>query len=184
MSVVAKPLFTVDEFLATAEEREGRWELENGTLVAISPERAAHVDTKLDVAIALKSAIARSRRPCRVMTEGLAVRISARTSFEPDALVYCGPRLPPDALEAPDPVIVIEILSPGTAWRDVGAKLIGYLSLPSLSHYLILSPEDRSIVHHRREPGGAWRTDVVSEGALRLDPLGLDLLLNEVFPAE
>jgi hypothetical protein len=44
--------------------------------------------------------------------------LAARTAFEPDALVYCGPRLPPDSIEIPEPLIVVEVPSEGTAARD------------------------------------------------------------------
>lgn len=37
MPTVAKPLMTVDEFLVWAEGRDGRWELQDGELVAMAP---------------------------------------------------------------------------------------------------------------------------------------------------
>ena len=39
MSAVAKPKMTVDEFLVWAEGRDGRWELQDGEVLAMSPER-------------------------------------------------------------------------------------------------------------------------------------------------
>jgi Uma2 family endonuclease len=181
MSAQPQHLLTVDEFLSSADQREGRWELENGALVSMAPERLGHGRVKGDVFVALRDAVRRAGAPCEAVTDSVAVRITPRTAYQPDALVYCGPRLPLDALEVQSPVIIVEVLSPGTAWRDHGAKVIGYLSLPSLAHYLILSPDHRSILHHRRGDDGAWRMDVVNEGVLRLDPPGLDLPINEVF---
>src|ERR1700723_2409083 len=122
----AKVKITVDEFLAWAEGRDGRWELQDGTPVAMSPERAAHWETKFAAALALTKAIVRAGAPCRAVPDGATVRISVRTAFEPDALVYCGPRLPPDAIEVLDPIIIVEVLSPGTEGRDHGVKLRGY----------------------------------------------------------
>ena len=43
---------------------------------------------------ALENGIARAGLPCRVFPDGMTVRMSARTAFEPDALVVCPP--PPD----------------------------------------------------------------------------------------
>ena len=57
MPAAAQKLMTVDEFLAWAEGREGRWELQDGQLAAMSPERLAHTDTKFEAATALKAAI-------------------------------------------------------------------------------------------------------------------------------
>ena len=91
------------------------------------------------------------------MHDGGTVRISSSTAFEPDALVYRGPRLPREVFEVPEPVIVIEVLSEATAERDHGLKLSGYFSTPSVAHYLILDPERRTVVHHERGKDGASR---------------------------
>ena len=79
----------------------------------------------------------------------MTVRISTRTAFEPDALVVC-PVPPGDAVEISNPVIVVEVLSPSTAADDHGIKLDGYFSLPSVAHYLIIDPDRRMMIHHKR----------------------------------
>ena len=184
MSVVANEKMSADEFLVWAEAQEGRWELHDGALVAMSPERAAHGRTKGEVYISLKAAIARARAPCEALPDGATVRVSQRTVFEPDALVYCGPRLPADAVEVPNPVIVVEVLSPNTAARDHGVKLTGYFSLPSLAHYPILDPERRVLIHHKRGHGDIIETRILTEGLLRLDPPGLEAPVAEMFATE
>jgi Uma2 family endonuclease len=161
MSTVAKPLMTVEEFLACAEGRDGRWELQDGELVAMAPERLVHAETKYEVIAALKAAIRRANAPCHAVPDGATVRIAARTAFEPDALVYCGPRLPPHTIEIPEPLIVVEVLSEGTAARDHGVKLAGYFSLPSVAHYLILDADNRTAIHHKRGPGDLIETRIL-----------------------
>jgi Uma2 family endonuclease len=181
MSTVAKPQLTVDEFLASADGRDGRWELQDGELVAMSPERVAHLETKAEVMFALRSVIERARAPCRVLPDGATVRIAARTAFEPDAVVYCGARLPPDAIEIAEPIIVVEVLSDGTAARDHGVKLAGYFSLPSVAHYLILDPVSRMAIHHKRGQGDVIETRILKDDVLRLDPPGLEVPLPDLF---
>ena len=110
------------------------------------------------------------------------MRVSRRTAFEPDALVTCDPHVPPDAIEIPNPVVVVEVLSEGTARRDHGPKLSGYFSLPSVAHYLILDPEARVLIHHRRGQGDVIETRILTDGPLRLDPPGLDLAVQDLFP--
>ena len=112
------------------------------------------------------------------------MRVSARTAFEPDALVYCGARLPPDAIEIPNPVVVVEVLSPSTAADDHGVKLDGYFSLGSVNHYLILDPDRRVMIHHKRGRAGAIETRVLREGAVVLDPPGFEAKVTEFFAAE
>jgi Uma2 family endonuclease len=182
MSSVATPLMTVDEFLGWAERRQGRWELQDGELVAMAPERLLHSETKYEVVTALKAAIKRANAPCHAVPDGATVRISARTAFEPDALVYCGPRLPPDAIEVPEPIIVVEVLSEKTAARDHGLKLAGYFSLPSVAHYLLLDAGGRMAIHHKRGQGDVIETRIFKDGALRLDPPGLEVPVADLFP--
>ncbi len=181
MSTAAETLMTVDQFLGWAEAREGRWELIDGRPIAMAPERVAHLEAKAEALFALRRAIERAGVACRVLPDGATVRVSFRNAFEPDALVYCGERLPPDAIEIPNPVIVVEVLSEGTAARDHGVKLAGYFSLPSIAHYLIVDPERRTVIHHRREEGDLIETRILTSGPLRLDPPGLDLAAEELF---
>ncbi len=172
---------TVDEYLHWAEGREGRWELLDGELIEKTPERPAHSETKLAAVEALKGAIRRDGAPYHVVHDGGTVRISSSTAFEPDALVYRGPRLPREVFEVPEPVIVIEVLSETTAGRDLGVKLSGYFSAPSVAHYLVLDPERRAVIHHERGQRGAIETRTLTEGPLRLDPPGLAIFVEQLF---
>ncbi len=181
MATAAEKLMTVDEFLGWAEERDGRWELVDGRPIAMAPERVARLVSQGEAWAALRRAVDRAGVPCQGLPDGATVRVSARTAFEPDALVYCGPRLPPAAIEIPEPVIIVEVLSEGTAGRDHGVKLVGYFSLSSVAHYLIVDPERRTAVHHRRARGDLIETRILTSGALRLDPPGLDLTVDELF---
>jgi len=174
---------TVDEFLSWAGGKEGRWELHDGEPVMMAPERIVHADTKLNAAIALREAIRAVGAPCRVYPDGMAVRIDARTTYEPDASVVCGPKPPGDALSIDNPVIVVEVLSPSTAALDHGRKLSGYFSLASVQHYLILDPDPRVLIRHKRGTGDAIETRVLSDGSMRLDPPGLDLGVAALFPS-
>ncbi|WP_375457817.1 Uma2 family endonuclease [uncultured Enterovirga sp.] len=174
----------VDEFLRWAEDRPGRYELDDGLVFAMSPERVRHAEVKGAVHQALRAACEMSGAPCRALPDGMTVKVDRQTAYEPDALVYCGPRLPGDAIEVPAPVIVVEVLSPSTAYRDVGRKLAGYFQIASVQHYLIVDPDRPVVVHHQRGEGDLIRTRIVTGGILRLDPPGLDLVVADLWPAE
>jgi Uma2 family endonuclease len=77
----------------------------------------------------------------------------------------------------PNPVIVVEVLSPTTSHTDTSAKLIGYFKLPSVAHYLVLDPDARTITHHVRDGVAS----LLSSGALRLDPPGINLTVEDLF---
>ncbi len=173
---------TVDEFLPWAEAQErGRYELHDGQVIMMSPERAAHWKVKLNAVIALRDAIKAAGLSCHAVPDGATVRISVHTAFEPDALVYCGEEVPGHSLEVPNPVIVVEVLSPGTQMMDLRDKLHGYFTVPSVYHYLIVDPEKQMVIHHARGEGDTLRTRLLTAGELRLDPPGLSVAVPSLF---
>ena len=172
---------TVDEYLAWAEDQPGRYELVDGTVYAMTPERAAHAEIKLAVHMALAAGIRARALPCYVMPDGMTVRIDEATAYEPDALVYCGPKLAPSALEVTNPIIVIEVLSPSSREIDASLKLAGYFRLASVVHYLIVDPDQPLIIHHARRNGDTILTQIVRDGAISLDPPGLTLALADIY---
>jgi len=174
---------TVDEYLTWAEGRPGRFELYAGIVYAMAPERAGHAKVKYAVQTALLAGIRRAGLPCHMLPDGMTVRVDEDTAHEPDALVYCGPEVPDSAVEVPNPVIVVEVLSPSTRHIDASAKLAGYFRVPSVAHYLIVDPGLRLVIHHARGDAGAIATRIVSDGRLRLDPPGMDVAVKEMFHA-
>src|SRR5262245_29697948 len=125
MSTLAQTRMTVDEFLVWAEGRDGRWELHNGVPCRMASERTGHVKVKGAVYVALLRAVQKAGLPCHVLVDGASVRISRHVVHDPGALVYCGPELPDDALEVPNPVILVEVASPSTRRLDETVKLSG-----------------------------------------------------------
>jgi Uma2 family endonuclease len=114
MTALRKQLMTADEFLVWAERQTDQWELFDGTPVAMSPERVIHGDVKYRVARALDLAIAKSGIPCRFVLDSAAVRIDARSLYQPDALVYCGEPVSGSAVEIANPVVVSRFFLPAT----------------------------------------------------------------------
>ena len=119
--------------------------------------------------------------PCYVLPDGPTVRVDETTAYEPDALVYCGQKVAPTALEIPNPVIIVEVLSPSSKRIDVSLKLAGYFLLPSVAHYLIVDPTQPSIIHHARGSGDTILTRIVTDGTITLDPPGLELAVADIY---
>ena len=119
--------------------------------------------------------------PCYVLPDGPTVRVDETTAYEPDALVYCGQKVAPTALEIPNPVIIVEVLSPSSKRIDVSLKLAGYFRLPSVAHYLIVDPTQPSIIHHARGSGDTILTRIVTDGTITLDPPGLELAVADIY---
>jgi Uma2 family endonuclease len=127
-------------------------------------------------------AIAQTQVPCRFVLDSAAVRIDARNSYQPDLMVYCGEPLADSAVVVPNPVIVVEVLSPGNAVTDLRDKLQGYFRLASVHHYLILDSDKRLVIRHARGQADAVSTRILNEGTITLEPPGLSLPVVALFP--
>ena len=173
MSAVPKQILSVSQFLDWSQNRRERYELQDGLVVALQSGRASRRRAKASAFLALREAIAKAGRPCHAEVDGGTVRVTDKTAYRPDALVYCGEVLGDETLEVPNPVIVVEVLSPGSsAERDLDDKLAGYFLVPAIQHYLIVNPEARRLVHQARA-GDGLHTRILHAGELSLDPPGL-----------
>lgn len=180
MNVALKPM-TVDRYLAWLDEQpRGRFELVDGQVVAMNAQRVEHIRAKVSVIRALEDALRGTT--FHALGDGMAVRIDEATVYEPDALVHGGEALTLGTIILDHPILLVEILSPGTKTVDTTKKLEGYFSLPTVRHYLIIEPLTRSVVHHARDETGKIATVLVKAGELSLDALGVDLELTALFP--
>jgi Uma2 family endonuclease len=182
MNALAKQKMTVDEFLAWADGREGRWELADGVPVCMPPERVAHVETKFSAGTALKNAIKSASLRCEAFIDGLAVRVDQYRTFQPDVVVNCGERLKSNVIEAPNPIMVVEILSPSTRAVDLGLKVRRYFEIASVHHYLILDADHRFVTHYARGQAGLIQMRISSEGTLHFEPPGFSVDVGSLFP--
>jgi Uma2 family endonuclease len=165
------------------QQERGRFERIDGEVVAMAPERGAHLLMKSEMWLALRQAIAVAGVACQALPDGATVS-SGDSDYEPDAVVNCGPRMAFDATHAPNPVVVVEVLSPGTQSVDTGVKLAGYFLVPSIVHYLIVHPTKPQIIHHRRRADSTGiDTTILASGTLRLDPPGLLIDIDALYKA-
>jgi Uma2 family endonuclease len=170
------------EFLAWVKQQPaGRYERIDGIVVAMAPERASHNRCKGAARDALRRAIAEAGlTSCEVFGDGMSVRVE-NSDFEPDALLRCGVRLPGRALAVTDPVVLVEVLSPDSGTRDRATKLRAYFKLPSVRHYLIVSPDEPRIVRHSRTAGGEIATELFVSGEIQLDPPGITVMVKSFY---
>ena len=188
MNAILPIRMTVDEFLLWSQQQDsGRYELERGQVVVMSPQNVGHLKTKARVFNALQAAIARAGLQFYAMPDGVTVRIPGARAYEPDALVAPLPEPASTSLEIANPVIVVEVLSPSSSSmrRDLQAKVVGYALVPSVKHYVIIDPADRVVLHYRRRDDLLVPPEAPSEGTLRLDPPGLEIAIADMLiPAE
>lgn len=166
---------TREEFLAwVARQSSGRFERIDGVVVARAPERASHNLRKGAACDVLRHAVGKAQlASCHVLGNGMTVQVE-NSDFRPDAILRCGSPLPGDATSVPDPLVLVEQLSPDSGTRD-------YFKLPSVRHYLIVRPDEQRIVHHSRMPNGEIATRIFASGEISLDPPGITLTVEAFY---
>jgi Uma2 family endonuclease len=184
MNIQTPKRMTVDEYLTWALAHPGRYELVDGVVRQMSPETVGHAHAKGLAYIALRAAVTRAGSNVIVLPDGATVRVAKDAAFEPDALVYAPPIVDPDDLEIPNPMIVVEVISPSTHKYDTGFKLQGYTSMPSMQHVLIVNAKTQTILHHRRISETKFEMMTLKEGILHLDPPGLEIPVADFFAVD
>jgi Uma2 family endonuclease len=185
MTIQQKIKMTAGDFLVWAQAQiSGRYELVDGEPVRMAPERAIHNKVKARVFRALEDAVERAGLACEVFTDGMTVLVDGpdgHRAREPDAAVQCGVIEDLESTVLAAPVIVVEVTSPSNERDDTSAKLVEYFNVPSVQHYLIVMPDKRVVVHHRRT-GESIATVIVAAGELVLDPPGLSVAFADLWP--
>lgn len=185
---MGQPIAKVPVMLSRTEYRRwaeaqprGRFERVAGEVVAVAPERIAHVRVKARAWQTLDRAIRAAGLPCEALADGVTVEVGDDTDYEPDAVVNCGEPIADDEVAASNPVIVVEVLSPSTQSVDTGAKLTDYFEVPSIRHYLIVRADRRAVTHHRRRDDGGIETRLIAEGKIAFDPPGIEIRVEDLY---
>ncbi len=191
MSFVQRPGFEYmdlddfEEYLADKPEHE-KWELIGGRVVKLMVgAQMQHHRIVRNLAFELEAKLRARGSDCDVFSETfwLKERFLSLAVF-PDIMVQSG--LPEDsddtALNAP--VVLVEVISPGSRNRDFGDKWDLYRRLPSLQHYLMID-RDRPVVDvFDRVDAASWtgpRRVAGMNGVIALPALAIDIPMSAIY---
>lgn len=182
MNIALRKTLTVDDYLAwaAAQPEAKRAELINGQIVFMSPEQIQHNRFKKRIVYALEREIDRLGIEAEVFTDGVIIPIDTHTAYEPDAAVRMGLPLSGQEMKIPDPLIVVEVLSPSSKHMDTSAELIGYFRIASVQHHLVIDPDARTVTHHSREADAKIAAATFASGEIKLDPPGITVRLTDL----
>jgi Uma2 family endonuclease len=117
---------------------------------------------------------------CRTFAGTMKLRVGD-DFYYPDVLVTCDRKDRDDPRFVCYPVLIIEVLSPGTIAWDTRHKLAAYKAIDSLREYVVAEQEKRQVRVHRRT-GKSWRTDAYAGAqSLRLASVDLTIPLEEIY---
>ncbi|MDX2289038.1 MAG: Uma2 family endonuclease [Hyphomicrobiaceae bacterium] len=179
-------LMTVEEFLDwDGGGHQGKMELVNGVVVAMSPASSTHGLIQANIAIAIGNHLRKTGRPCRVGSEQpisptMGKRLNLRV---PDVAVTCTPASDSKTME--EPLLIAEVMSPSNE-MDTWASIQAVAGLISLKEILVVQSTRVEAEVYRRRADGGWPDEpnvVVRElgGSLRLESIDLDLALTEIY---
>jgi Uma2 family endonuclease len=173
---------SVDEFIAWAPD--DRWELIDGQPRAMAPASATHGIIQANVAYALTRRLRDAGSRCLAVTEPVIVpRVRSRSNMRvPDLAVTCSD-VEPGQIALPNPVLVVEILSPtneSETWENVWT----YVTIPSVQEVLVLRSAIIGAELLRRAVDDTWPEEPMQVGAednLHLQCIGLTVPLRDLY---
>ena len=151
MSAALQHAMTLEKFLDWENRQPLKYEFDGFQPVAMTGGTAAHAFIQVNLIGALRDRLRGG--PCRAVGSELKIQVAGRVRY-PDAFVVCSP-VPVDATIVTEPIIVFEILSPGTSTTDRIDKNRDYRDTPSIQRYVILEQTRQGATVFNRD-GDDW----------------------------
>lgn len=174
---------SVEEFLAINFEPDGKFELVDGVIHAMTGGSPTHARVQANLMRFLGAKLRGSG--CRPYGSDMPMQTLAHTLRYPDVSIYCGDPAShegPAVTLLPNPVAVIEVLSPTTRAFDEGRKLEEYQSLASVVTVALVDPEAETVAVFQRSDRGRWDDILTSySGDIELPSLGVAIPKAEIF---
>jgi Uma2 family endonuclease len=179
------PSITVAEFLDWPGDGSGRkFQLVDGELRAMSPGTAAHGTIQITLGALILHTLLKAGSRCRVVgAPGVLTRIRSHKNMRVPDLGVSGTADEPGQRALPNPIVLIEILSPSNAketWNNVWA----YTTIPSVREIVVVHTMRVLAELLRRGADGHWPEEpeeIGPDGTLRLDSIGFTCRLREVY---
>jgi Uma2 family endonuclease len=175
-------LVSIEEYLSGELVSPIKHEYLGGVLYAMAGARNVHNVIAVNINGALYVRL--RGRPCRPFNSDTKIRVRLPTQvrfYYPDASVSCRPNPQTDSFQD-EPAVIFEVLSRRTRRIDEGEKKDAYLTIPSLSVYVLVEQETAAVVAFRRTQNGFVREAYEGlDAVLPLGEIGIDLSLADIY---
>ena len=183
MSTVRKIDFiSVEDYLAGEQQSSVKHEYVAGLVYAMVGALNAHNIIASNAQGSLFSQL--QGKPCRAFNSDtkIRVRMSNQTRFYyPDVSVICRPNPQSDVFQDL-PSVIVEVLSESTRRIDDGEKREAYLTIPSLTHYILLEQSAiGAVVYERLSAGFERRVLTELTDSIPLPELHISLSLAALY---
>ena len=154
-----------EAFLAWEREQRERHTYHRGHVFAMAGGSPRHSLLASRI-ISTFGAVLRGR-PCDVHTSDLRLGLDEAHFVYADAVVACRPLAFKSGTSdvVTNPRVVVEVLSKSTESYDRGEKQAGYLALPSVENFVLISQRERRVEVYTREAAGSFHYEVHGAGS-------------------
>jgi Uma2 family endonuclease len=175
-----KPTFV--EYLAFEEKADMRHEFINGEIIEMAGTTDYHNTICLNCAILLRMLLKGTAG--KVFMENVKVQIKDKKDYTyPDIFVTNDERDVANIRIKQYPILIIEVLSPGTRAYDKAEKFVRYKNITSLQYYMTVETEKMIVDCFSKDAKGKWSATVFSlpEEIIPLPILGIDLPMSAIY---
>lgn len=176
-------LISIEDYLEGELVSPIKHEYLGGVVYAMAGARNVHNDIASNCLVALGSQL-RGRR-CRALNSDTKVRVRLATHtrfYYPDAMVVCQANPPGDSFQD-HPVVIAEVLSAATRRTDEGEKKDAYLTIASLTAYVLIETDRARVVVHRRGADGGFAAELYEgmDSSITFEDVGCTMGLSELY---
>jgi Uma2 family endonuclease len=179
----ATRFYTEEEYLAFEREAADKHELIDGEIVAMAGASREHNIISGNLFASIHSSL--RGRNCEVYANDLRVRMKKNRYSYPDVVVVCGePKFADDEFDVLlNPVVVAEVLSKSTRFRDKTEKLEAFQKMESIQEVLLIEQDILHIEHYIKQTPMQWLLRIYEDlnDVITLDSIGCQVSLGEIY---
>jgi Uma2 family endonuclease len=174
---------SIEEYLAGELVAKEKHEYSAGRVYAMVGARNTH--NRISVAMISSFGRQLRGRPCEPFNSDTKVRVRMPTHtrfYYPDGMIVCDPNSGRDSFQD-QPVVIAEVISESTRRIDEGEKRDAYLTIPTLSTYLLIESTSPRVLVYQADGAGGFHEAAYAglDAVVPLPAVGISLALSELY---
>ena len=175
--------YSDEEYLAFEREAEEKHELVNGEIVARAISNRNHCLISGNVLTELHTRL--REKSCELYANNMRVKVKKGNYVYPDVVVVCDkPNFADDEFDVLlNPLVVVEVLSKSTRFRDKTEKLKTYQKMESICEILLIEQNEPRIEHYIKQTPNQWLLRIYENlgETIVLESLRCELPVAEIY---
>jgi Uma2 family endonuclease len=178
--------YTAEAYLQQERNATHKSEYYKGEIFAMAGASLIHNEIVGNIIFALKDALRKQKKSCRVFPSDLRLHIPANTLYTyPDVTVICGePEFTDDNFDIiTNPTLLVEVLSESTQRYDRGEKFKLYRDIISLQTYVLVSSESYLVEVFTKKLKNLWELRIYQnlDEVIALESLEISVPMSEIY---